>query len=89
MSNNRIIILIVLGVFLWGTIHAVGTYLNYHRLKDDAWAVWRAVIVLLAVEGFLGFWLMMMLLRRRRQRKNKSNDRTRPAENRLSNQQRP
>ena len=77
MSNNRIIILIVLGVFLWGTIHAVGTYLNYHRLKHDAWAVWRAVIILLAVEGFLGFW--MMLLRRRRQQMNLSNDRTRPS----------
>jgi len=82
MSNNRIIILIVLGVFLWGTIHAVGTYLNYHRFKHDVWAVWRAVIILLAVEGFLGFWLMMMLLRRRRLQMNLSNDRTRPSNSR-------
>lgn len=89
MSNNRIIILIVLGVFLWGTIHAVGTYLNYHRLKDDVWAVWRAVIILLAVEGFLGFWLTAMFLRSRRQQNNKSNDQTRPAKSRFSNQQRP
>jgi hypothetical protein len=67
MSKNLIIVWIVLGVFLWGTIHAVGAYVNY-TLTDNPWRVGRAIVVLLFVEGFLAFWLVLLLLRRRQGR---------------------
>ncbi len=62
-QNRRLVIWIVMGVFVWGAIHAVGAYLNFHD-TDNPWRVRRAVIVLLFVEGFLGFWLLMLGLRR-------------------------
>jgi len=65
MHHRRLVILIIVGVFLWGAIHALGAYLNY-QLADNPWRVWRAVIVLLSVELFLGFWLLMLALRRAR-----------------------
>jgi hypothetical protein len=65
MQNSRLIILIVVGVFVWGAIHAVGAYVNY-TLTDNPWRVWRALVVLICVEGFLGFWLLMLALRRGR-----------------------
>ena len=67
MQNRRIVIWIVLGVFAWGAIHAVGAYLNF-RETDNPWRVWRAVIVLLSVEGFLAFWLLMLGWRRMKRR---------------------
>lgn len=64
MSKNLLIVWIVLGVFLWGTLHAVGAYVNY-TLTDNPWRIGRAIVVLLFVEGFLAFWLLLLLLRRR------------------------
>jgi hypothetical protein len=64
MQNRRLVIWIVLGVFVWGAIHAVGAYVNYKF--DSPWRVWRAVVVLLCVEAFLAFWLLMLWLRRGR-----------------------
>jgi hypothetical protein len=64
MHNRRLILLIVVGVFIWGTIHALGAYLKY--TPDSPWRVWRAFIVLICVESFLAFWLLMLALRRRR-----------------------
>jgi hypothetical protein len=64
-NKNRLIFWIVLGVFGWGAIHALGAYLNY-RYTDDAWRVARAVMVLLCVEAFLGFWLVLLFIRRLR-----------------------
>ena len=64
---KRILLAALLGgiaVFVWGTIHAVGAYVNYRY--DSPWRVWRAVVVLLCVEAFLAFWLLMLWLRRRR-----------------------
>jgi hypothetical protein len=63
MHNRRLVIWIVAGVFLWGAVHAVGAYLNFHE-TDNPWRVRRAVIVLLCVEGFLGFWLLMLGMRK-------------------------
>ena len=54
----------MLGVFVWGAIHAVGAYVNYKF--DSPWRVWRGVVVLLFVEAFLAFWLVMLWLRRSR-----------------------
>jgi hypothetical protein len=65
VQNRRIVIWIVAGVFVWGAIHAVGAYLNFHD-TNNPWRVLRAVMVLLCVEGFLGFWLLMLGLRRLR-----------------------
>jgi 4-amino-4-deoxy-L-arabinose transferase-like glycosyltransferase len=64
MQNRRLVVWIVLGVFVWGAIHALGAYLNFREF-DSPWRVWRAVMVLLCVEAFLGFWLVMLGLRRR------------------------
>jgi hypothetical protein len=63
-SKNRVIIWIILGVFVWGTIHAVGAYWNYYY--KDTWRVARGLVVLLFVDAFLAFWLLMLLLRRKR-----------------------
>ena len=63
VQNRRLVIWIVAGVFVWGAIHAVGAYLNFHD-TDNPWRVRRAVMVLLFVEGFLAFWLLMLGLRR-------------------------
>lgn len=64
--KNRVIAWIVLAVFVWGAVHAAGAYLNYHR-TDNPWRVARAIVVLLSVEGFLAFWLVLLLWRRSRQ----------------------
>ena len=62
MQNRRLVIWIVFGVFVWGVIHALGAYVNYKF--DSPWRVWRGVVVLLFVEAFLGFWLLLLWLRR-------------------------
>jgi hypothetical protein len=63
MQNRRLVIWILLGVFVWGVIHAVGAYLNFREI-DNPWRVRRALVVLLSVEAFLAFWLLMLGLRR-------------------------
>lgn len=57
--NNRLVLWIVLGVFVWGTIHALGAYTFNHN-------PWRFVVVMLFVDGFLAFWLLLLLWRRGR-----------------------
>ncbi len=58
-SQTVLVLWIVLGVFVWGTFQAIGAYLLN-------WNVWRAVIVLGCVNGFLAFWLFLLWLNRRR-----------------------
>jgi hypothetical protein len=67
MQNSRLVFWIVVGVFVWGVIHAVGAYVNY-TLTDNPWRVWRALVVLICVEAFLAFWLSMLALRRGRRK---------------------
>ena len=64
-SSGRLVLWIVLGVLVWGIIHAAGAYLNY-RDTYDAWRVLRAVVVIVCVEGFLGFWMILLAFRRGR-----------------------
>ncbi len=63
MSNRGLVICILLGVFVWGAFHALGAYLNFHE-TGNPWRVGRAVVVLLFVDGFLVFWLLMLGIRR-------------------------
>jgi len=43
----------------WGTFHAIGAWrFNHNPL--------RAVVVLVCVGGFLGFWMTMLAVRKRR-----------------------
>ena len=70
MQNSRLVFWIVVGVFVWGVIHAVGAYVNY-TLTDNPWRVWRALVVLICVEAFLAFWLSMLALRRGRRKTQK------------------
>ncbi len=58
-ESNQMVFWIVLGVFLWGTLHAVGAYMFN-------WNIWRAVVVIVCVNGFLAFWLLLLWMNRRR-----------------------
>jgi hypothetical protein len=49
----------MLGIVLWGGFHAIGAYRYNHN-------VYRAVMVVACVAGFLGFWLAMLAARRAR-----------------------
>ena len=70
-QKNLMLALIVIGVLIWGAIHAVGAYLfNFNP--------WRGVMVIVCVDGYLAFWLLMLALRRSRTaRANKERGRTR------------
>ncbi len=59
-SSSRLILWIVIGVFIWGVIHAIGAYMFN-------WNFWRAVMVLGCVAGFLGFWLLLLWSKRQRE----------------------
>ncbi len=55
----QIIRWIVLALIAWGIFHAVGAWrFNHNPL--------RAVVVLVCVAGFLGFWMTMLAVRQRR-----------------------
>ena len=56
---ERIIRWLMIGVAVWGCIHAVGAW----RLNHDPR---RMLVVLGCVAAFLGFWLVMLSVRRRR-----------------------
>ncbi len=55
----RIIRWVVAGIVLWGVFHAIGAWrFNHNPL--------RAVVVLVCVAAFLGFWMTMLAVRQRR-----------------------
>ncbi|MFM8736029.1 MAG: hypothetical protein ACKOC8_12665 [Pirellulales bacterium] len=56
---ERIIRWIMIGIVVWGTVHAVGAW----RLNNDPR---RLLVVLACVAAVLGFWLAMLAARRRR-----------------------
>ena len=64
-SQNRLFFLLIMGsVLAWGIFHAAGAYFNFQ--DDDLYPnrnPWRAVMVLVCVVGFLGFWLLMLSVR--------------------------
>jgi hypothetical protein len=62
MQNNRLILAIIAGVFVWGLWLAAGAYWNYEPNTNP----WRFVVVLGCVTGFLAFWLLMLLARKPR-----------------------
>jgi hypothetical protein len=58
-SRFRIIRWVVAGIVLWGVFHAIGAWrFNHNPL--------RAVVVLVCVAAFLGFWMTMLAVRQRR-----------------------
>jgi ABC-type transport system involved in Fe-S cluster assembly fused permease/ATPase subunit len=58
-ATRNVLALIMLGVLVWGSIHALGAYwFNYNP--------WRALVVMVCVVGYLGFWLLMLQMRARR-----------------------
>jgi len=56
---ERILRWIMMGIVIWGSIHALGAWTFNHDAR-------RPVVVLVCVAGFLGFWLTMLAARRRR-----------------------
>ena len=56
---ERILRWIMVGIVIWGSIHALGAWTLNHDAR-------RPVVVLVCVAGFLGFWLTMLAARRRR-----------------------
>jgi hypothetical protein len=55
----RIIRWVVAGIVLWGVFHAIGAWrFNHNPL--------RAVVVLVCVAAFVGFWMTMLAVRQRR-----------------------
>lgn len=64
---NRILIAIMLGILLWGSVHAYGAYTFNHN-------PWRAVVMIGFTVGFLEFWLMMILFRAWRQKRKLEQD---------------
>jgi len=59
-SQNRLFFLLIMGsVLAWGIFHAAGAYFNFRPNQNP----WRAVMVLVCVVGFLGFWLLMLSVR--------------------------
>jgi len=56
---SRIIAWVALAILVWGIFHAIGAWgLNNNPL--------RAVVVLVCVGAFLGFWMVMLAARQRR-----------------------
>jgi len=56
---ERILRWIMLGIVVWGSVHALGAWTFNHDAR-------RPVVVLVCVAVFLGFWLTMLAARRRR-----------------------
>lgn len=58
-GRGRIIVWVALAILAWGLFHAVGAWrFNHNPL--------RAVVVLVCVGAFLGFWMAMIAVRQRR-----------------------
>ena len=64
MSANRVLAIIVAALVAWGAILALGDYLNYD--SSGRWGLWRVLVILGCVGGFLGFWMLMLRSRARR-----------------------
>jgi hypothetical protein len=64
-QQSRLIWLLIVAVLAWGIYHAVGAYVMYRPNNNP----YRAVVVLVCVLAYLGFWLL--LLKRRQSRVNK------------------
>jgi len=59
LPPSRIIRWVAVGVLGWGIVHAIGAWrFNHNPL--------RAVVVLVCVAAFLGFWMTMLAVRERR-----------------------
>lgn len=69
MKPHQVIWLIVAAVLAWGTFHAVGTYLNVEHQAEAYRNIWRPIVVLTCVLGFLAFWGVMLAVRRNRLRR--------------------
>lgn len=61
MNPYRPLLWIALAVFVWSAVHAAGAYFMYHT---HDWR--RPLVVLVASDGFLAFWLLMLWSRKRR-----------------------
>lgn len=59
LSPRFAIPLIVASVLVWGLFLGIGAYLYNHN-------IWRLVMVMGCVTGFLGFWGIMLAARRAR-----------------------
>ncbi|MCS5617413.1 MAG: hypothetical protein O3C39_07525 [Planctomycetota bacterium] len=58
-GRSRIIGWVALAILAWGIFHAIGAWrFNHNPL--------RAVVVLVCVGAFLGFWMVMLAARQRR-----------------------
>lgn len=62
MTNRRILVLIVLGLCVWGGLLAIGAYESpgYNRSLN------RGLVVVACFAAFLGFWWIMVRSRARR-----------------------
>ncbi len=60
MTQNRLILLIMLAVLVWGSV------LSYGAFRQSASLV-RPLVTMGCVLGFLGFWLAMLNSRRGRE----------------------
>jgi hypothetical protein len=65
MTPNRAMLLIAAAVLVWGVFLAVGAYYFNHN-------VWRFVMVMGCVGGFLAFWGIMLAVRSARLKRQKS-----------------
>jgi hypothetical protein len=60
MTQNRLILLIMLAVLIWGSVLSYGAYRQSESLV-------RPAVTMVCVLGFLGFWLAMLNSRRGRE----------------------
>lgn len=58
-SVRKLMTWILVGLVIWGCLHAVGAYMFNYNL-------WRGVIVLAFFAGFIAFWLAAIVVRERR-----------------------
>ncbi len=58
---NRLILLIIVALLVWGVLHAVGAYL----FGLGFWDLLKAAVVLACMLAFLGFWLLLLARRPR------------------------
>lgn len=69
MQPTRVVYLILIGLLVWGTMLALGAYLN----NASGWA---GLIVASCSLGFISFWGAMLLLRARKLRRTADRDRS-------------
>jgi uncharacterized membrane protein YjjB (DUF3815 family) len=69
MQPSRVVYLILFGLLVWGTMLALGAYLN----NASGWA---GLVVASCSLGFISFWGAMLLLRSRKLRRTADSDRS-------------